>query len=639
MFRTLFILIITFSLSTHVHAAEEEILSYHSEVDIQPDGTLHVVERIEVRSLGKAIQRGIFRSFPVVYRDRYNNRMRVGFEVIEVIKDGEPEPYQILPQGDYRVVRIGKEDVLLEPGVYIYEITFQTNQQIGFFEGFDELYWNAIGDGWSFVIHNASVRFKLPPGATVMHNSAYSGPVGATGCDCEIIREADNVVFVKMNTALKPNEPLTVAVAWQKGIIPEPGVQQKAAMFLKDNKGILVLLGGLLMVLTYYYFAWKKVGVDPAKGGIYPRFEVPEGLDAASCRYLFKMGFDATVFSSAIIQMATKNMLKVIEEKRRRYVLQRLTDKEQPTNGVENKMLVALFPNNASLLELKQQEYKKISAAQTALQQDLKAKYNKTYFRNNTLWLLPGIGFSIISLLFALKLTFEQLFEEEKGFMIMGIVFAFFCILYLQRVLVTFMEYLDTGFFQLKTVVAEVFGALFLIGFAVVIIYFFDVRLEYGFLFLIILLGLVNAVFYYLLKAPTKKGREVMDAIEGFRMYLNAAEKPLIQHYNPPGMTPEIFEKYLPYAIALGVGEAWGKALEYRLAMLYGQKDSQTRYIPTWYSGKAFKAASLGAFSKSLGQSFGSALHNSASPPGSKSGSGGSGRSGGGGGGGGGGGW
>ncbi|MFC4870575.1 DUF2207 domain-containing protein [Negadavirga shengliensis] len=634
----LFLFLPIFSVCTFIYGAEE-ILDYHSRVEIQPDGTLYVAETIEIQALGESIRHGIFRSFPVVYRDRYNNTMRVGFEVVEITKGGKPEPFEVIRQGDYKVIRIGSEQVLLEPGIYVYEIKYQTNHQIGFFEDFDELYWNAIGGEWPFVIQNASTRVKLPPGAEVMQIDAYSGPIGSTDCDCEVTQEADDLVYVAMNKGLQPKEYLTVAVSWQKGLVTRPDKKQAVERFFSDNQDVMTLLVGFLLVLTYYCFAWRKVGRDPAKGGIYPRFEAPEGMDAPACRYLFKMGFDATVFSTAIIQMAIKQLLRIVEEKRGRYVLQRLSHEEVQPDEIESKMLSALFPHNSNVLELKKKEHQKISAAQTVLQQDLKSRYNKKYFRNNHVWLLPGIGLSLVSLLLALNITFEQLFEEEKVFLIIGLFFAFVCILYLQRVFVTLLEYLDTGFIQTKTIAIAIFGAIFLLSFVGFVVYSFNIKLPYLFLSLVILLGLVNVVFYYLLKAPTKKGREAMDAIEGFRMYLNAAEKPLIQQYNPPGMTPEIFEKYLPHAIALGVGTAWGKGLEYRLAMLYGQEDSRDRYLPSWYSGRAFEVASLGAFSQDLGQSFGSALSNSANPPGSKSGSGGGGRSGGGGGGGGGGGW
>jgi uncharacterized membrane protein len=141
------------------------------------------------------------------------------------------------------------------------------------------------------------------------------------------------------------------------------------------------------------------------------------------------------------------------------------------------------------------------------------------------------------------------------------------------------------------------------------------------------------------MKAPTVKGRKLMDEIEGFRMYLNAAEKPLLETYNPPGVTPEVFEKFLPYAIALEVGEAWGKAFEKSLTGLGEEYQNRSSYRPIWYTGSAFTAGSLATFSSDLSSTFGSAIANSSSPPGSSSGSGGGGSAGGGGGGGGGGGW
>lgn len=63
------------------------------------------------------------------------------------------------------------------------------------------------------------------------------------------------------------------------------------------------------------------------------------------------------------------------------------------------------------------------------------------------------------------------------------------------------------------------------------------------------LLGLAG-IFSFLLKAPTVSGRELMDEIDGFKMYLGVAEKDYLQWSAPPERTPELFEKYLPYAFA-----------------------------------------------------------------------------------------
>lgn len=248
----------------------EEILSYHSEINIQTDGSLVVTEEIQVRSTGDAIKRGIFRSFPVRYRDRYNNQVRVDFDVIEVTMDGKEAPYQVIRQGDYEIIRIGDENVFLDPGVYTYSIQYATNRQIGFFETYDELYWNAIGDQWDFRILNASARITLPEGGEIGQYAAYAGPVGSNDCPCDIQQESDRKLFVEVTEPLNPGEPLTIAVSWKKGLIEPPGTVEKARGFLRDNAGILSLLLGILLCFGYYYYAWKKVGKDPHKGEFIP---------------------------------------------------------------------------------------------------------------------------------------------------------------------------------------------------------------------------------------------------------------------------------------------------------------------------------------------------------------------------------
>jgi uncharacterized membrane protein len=147
---------------------------------------------------------------------------------------------------------------------------------------------------------------------------------------------------------------------------------------------------------------------------------------------------------------------------------------------------------------------------------------------------------------------------------------------------------------------------------------------------------LLHVLFYHLLKAPTLQGRKVMDKIEGFKLYLSVAEKDRLNLLNPPAKTPELFEKYLPYALALDVENEWSEQFAEVLAR--AQQDGRP-YAPSWYSGRSWDVSRASGFSDSLGSSFASAISSSSSAPGSSSGSGGGGSSGGGGGGGGGSGW
>jgi uncharacterized membrane protein len=152
----------------------------------------------------------------------------------------------------------------------------------------------------------------------------------------------------------------------------------------------------------------------------------------------------------------------------------------------------------------------------------------------------------------------------------------------------------------------------------------------------IVVLIFLNALFYYLLKAPTTAGRQVMDQVEGFKLYLSVAEKDRLDMLNPPEKTPALFEKYLPYALALDVENEWSEQFAEVLAR--AQVDGQP-YSPSWYQGSSWNNLGASGLSDTLGGAFASTIDSSATAPGSSSGSGGGGSSGGGGGGGGGSGW
>ena len=150
----------------------------------------------------------------------------------------------------------------------------------------------------------------------------------------------------------------------------------------------------------------------------------------------------------------------------------------------------------------------------------------------------------------------------------------------------------------------------------------------------------INILFYQLMRAPTLTGRKILDKIEGFKMCLSIAEKERLNLLNPPDKTPELFEKYLPYAFALDVEQEWSEQFSGVLSKAYGPSADNA---PRWYSGPSWHTLGASGFTSSLGSSLttavSSAASSSSSSPGSSSGGGGGGSSGGGGGGGGGGGW
>lgn len=144
-------------------------------------------------------------------------------------------------------------------------------------------------------------------------------------------------------------------------------------------------------------------------------------------------------------------------------------------------------------------------------------------------------------------------------------------------------------------------------------------------------------LFYrILIKKPSLKLVETQSLIAGFKMYLTYAEEKQLQHFNPPKLTPEVFEKLLPYAIILGLEKIWGEKFQNLIEKgLAGQN-----YQPRWFIGDFY---AMNTLTNSLSHTMNQQVSSSVIPPSSSgssgSGSFGGGFSGGGGGGGGGGGW
>ena len=245
-----------------VHA-REEILSFDADIQVRSDGSMQLTERIRVRAEGDQIKRGIYRDFPTDYRDRLNNRIQVGFEVARVMRDGQAENYRTERQANGVRVYIGKADRILPPGEYSYSITYLTTRQLGFFDDFDELYWNVTGNGWAFPILSATATVKLPPGVPSrdMAIEGYTGPVGAQGQAYVGQISMDSEAFIRTTGPLAPGEGLTLVLSWPKGVVYEPTPADKVGYLMADNRGLLIALAVLIGLNLSSWLARQR-GLD-----------------------------------------------------------------------------------------------------------------------------------------------------------------------------------------------------------------------------------------------------------------------------------------------------------------------------------------------------------------------------------------
>jgi uncharacterized membrane protein YgcG len=555
-------------------AAQERIISYNSQVEIVADGSVDVTERIKVHADGNQIRRGIYRDFPTRYTDRFGNRLNVDLDVLSVQRNDVMEPWFTEKMSNGIRINTGNDTFLTVPADYTYTIRYRVTRELGFFPDHDELYWNAIGTGWIFPIESASVDVHLPiPVPTEnLHAEGYTGSQGSKGVDYVADLPAPGSAHYRTTRPLAPNEGFTVVLTFPKGIIHEPTQRERAGWLLEDNRGVLAALAGLMLILLYMVRTWKRVGRDPQKGIIIARYEPRDGQTPAGLRFMERMGYDMRCFTGDILALAVSGRVKIHQEKK-------------------------LLSDQWSLERIEPNTPTPISLAQQTLLDIL--------FRDKPTLVLKNTNATTVSE--ACSGHKEILNREYQP------------------------EYFNRN--GKKVAVAVLIGAVAALiavgvsgGSGIPLI-----------LAVLIVMLIAIVIFARLVRAPTLAGRALRDEIEGLMLYLSVAEKNELASMRGPDEPPldaKRYEALLPFAVALGVEEAWtGKFT----AAVGAAAAAQAANNMTWYAGRG-PISSLGDFSSAIGSSLSSTISSASTPPGSSSGSGGGGFSGGGGGGGGGGG-
>ncbi len=573
-------------------ATGERILDFDSRIVVAADGELTVTETIRVTALGDKIKRGIYRDFPTIYRRPDGGTHGVGFTVLEVLRDGEPEPWFQKPQGNMQRVYIGQKDVLLPRGDYTYRITYRTTRQIGFFDQQDELYWNVTGNSWEFPIRDVRATVILPEGAQVIRREAYTGEFGRRGRDWQLVPDAENGSAFENTLELAPGEGFTIVVAWPKGYVAAPTRVQEIRWWLWDNLYWVVAVLLFAALLLYYLIAWVFVGRDPAMGTIIPLFEPPEKMSPAHARFITRMGYDDKALTATVVSLAVQGFLTIDRTEDGYHRLSRNDERidEEPARLDERHFLASIF-KEANGVILKKGKTRRPSIARRRHELTVTRDCEDVYHTRNGGLYAFGL---FVSLFACAPWVYGVMYEQS-----------------------------------LRAAGIAACG--------------------------IVLLVLTNMLFKRLLPAPTALGHQAAKHLMGFRMYLETAEQNRLEAMHPPERTPAQFEKYLPYAIALDVENEWGDQFRGVLALAAAGVAAGV-YQPPWYDvagdTDGFSGSGFGeSFSSSIGESLSQAA---VPPPGSSSGfssgsgggssfgggySGGGGSSGGGGGGGGGGGW
>ena len=570
----------------------DRIQLFKSELIVSKDGKIDVTETIRIYngdgsmySQNNEIKHGLLRDFPTKYLDTVGYWVRRGFNIVSVSLDGKKVPYKTYPLQYGTRVMIGDEKEYLSKGVYTYVIRYTTNLQILFHPDRDELYWNVTGNGWSFTMDSVIAQIQFPAEAEIGAQQCYTGSLGSSNQDCNWQKLSGQTIEFSTSKGLQPYEGLTIAADIQKGVLTGPGAISKVWNIILSNWIVPALLLVVLGVFFFYYRTWHRKGRDPKSEGIALQSAPPPGLGPADVGYIHQQQYGSHLFVAELIYAAVHGHLEIEINKGNSWLSGTSYSFRQPARPGKPVPFAQYIP---------------LVAVNYLYGLTLQSRGHNSTFR---------------SLYQALETFLKNKYQIQKG-----------------------AQQSATGYFALNR--SNLFIGVMLAVVAAVVSIFF---LAYNFtpllcifcLIMILILIAILIIFYRLLPAYTPEGRKIADQIEGFRRYLLDAGDKSFRDLSPYDKPLNLFERYLPYAIALKVENAWSKRFESVLNAAL-----EDGYRPSYfYPGRSFvRPMSYSDFSSGISSGLSSSISSASSPPGS-SGSRGGGFSGGGGGGGGGGGW
>jgi uncharacterized membrane protein len=498
-------------------AAVRQIIIQHfdDEVVVSEDGTIDVTETIEARFSGENWH-GLYRSIPVEYTNPQGLNYTLLIDHVSATdSDGRTLKWEQSSEGRYTKFKIYVPNA--DDSTHTIVFHYRVLDALRFFEDHDELYWNVTGNDWEVPIQSASAHIALPAGVTGLHAVAYAGAVNSRAQDA-VVELKENSVDIHTTRPLSFHEGLTAVVGFDKGFVHPPSGATRFIQFLRSNIPLLIPI----IVFFVMFWLWWTRGRGPERQAIAVQYEPPDKLTPGECGTLVDNEAAMRDITATLVDLAVKGYM-TIEQRDESHLLGLSHSKEYifhlkkpPAEWTaarphEQQMLSALFDNGAST--------------------DVKLSDLQNHFYTQ----LPGIRDSIFQALMSDNYYLHRPDTVRQGYIGAGLAIGFLTVagnVFLAHA---------TGIASATWVIAGVAS------------------------------GLVICAFGYFMSARTVTGQRALEKVLGFEDFLGRTQKDQIDRLEK---TPDLFEKYLPYAMALHVEKKWVLAFS-GIAM----------QPPSWYQG------------------------------------------------------
>ena len=387
----------------------EKINSFISDITINTDSSINVVETIKYNS-GGLEKHGIFRNIRLKSYD--NQFLHISDISISDI-NGNNYPYTETKQIDTVSLKIGDPNSTFV-GDRDYVIRYKITNALGYFDKYDEIYWNVTGNEWQFPIEKTEAYIHLPNGAGVVQTSSYCGPLNSK---LSCINNIDTNFFY--NSELKPGYGMTIAVGFTKGIVQLPDHSMDFIFIIFACLPILVPI----ITFVFLFKKWKKYGKDPKSNRtIIAEYDVPDNLTPIEAAQIIGGVSDGTAISAEIIYLAINGYLKIEKTETKGlflesddYILTKVSN-SVPTNETDQLLMDSLYSYSENATELKMSSLKNkfYQNIKNIVQNCFKRLVSNEYLKNNNKLVMMCYAFFIVYLFIGFKVT--DIFEQNERY-------------------------------------------------------------------------------------------------------------------------------------------------------------------------------------------------------------------------------
>jgi uncharacterized membrane protein YgcG len=506
---------------------------------VHSDGSLDVLEQITLRFTGS--WQGIVRDLSLHHENAQGREMKLEVSGISA-KDMSGQALVVVQEsknrGWTRGLRIWIPNAVNSQRTIL--IRYRVANAIRFFlpgskEGdLDELYWNVTGNEWDMSIDSAHARVVLPDGVTPTREAAYAN--AQTPAAAKIETEGNEVYFTLANS-LPPRSGMTIGVGWPAGTI-SPRTIDRGGSFAGLARRSPMLIPFIVFFVAF--MKWLTRGRDPEEESVEVQFEPVDGASPAELGTLIDNTADLRDVTSTLVDLAVRGFVRIEETAQSRIL----------GLGEHAEYIIHIVKKHAEWIGLKPHEIRYLGALSSASPFDpftVLVSQMRTTFPQA----LPRIRDGIFESLVSRGYYRERPDTVRTKWIMAAITIAF----------------IGIGLAMLSEQMAwEMFAA--------------DAFVTAG-----IASGIIVLAFGLIMPARTADGVRARGAALGFKEFLDRVES---DHYKKTPMSPEMFERFLPYAIAFGVEGKWAKAFE---GIYHNQ--------PTWYTSSSGDYSPLG-FSNSM---------------------------------------